>query len=183
MVRLKHVLIQVFSLIVFFVAAFAITKLPEAQRMNGMLVLGLVGAIPGLLTVYKMLSKTLKAEAVASSAATPITEFENECLTEFTATKIDEATLRNWAEERGYTENVASTQERRLFQKGGRLSLQVVICLESRPNGYRLSAWGKPPNARPMAITGGFTLAIPVRIARKDVNKLLAIFGQPPIFT
>ena len=101
-------------------------------------------------------------------------------------------TLDRWAEENSYRKKEAD-ESRRLYQKGVGF-LVAPMMLEIAKDGKRvhLEAWVRANLfVRMLAFflipaemgieSGGFRMAVPRKMARKAINKLLEKLGQPAI--
>lgn len=99
--------------------------------------------------------------------------------------------VESWAAENGYKTNQEGSP--RLYRKGkGWITAPIAVKLDQQGDQIRLEAWVNVDTlARLMSLfivpsemaleSGGFRLAIPREIGRKEVNKLLNRLHQPEI--
>lgn len=130
--------------------------------------------------VYRFFKPLIESDRAARSVSNPIEKYPERRLVEFQYESEIDSIVYSWARQEGYLENeVSSRSGSRAFQKAGLLTRPRYVVILQEGDRVAIKGWiCSPGSAFTQSFNEGPSVAIPLRQGKKEVNRLLEMFGQ-----
>jgi len=126
--------------------------------------------ISAILYAFTIIGKASKSDRKNTSNETPIQNFPETPAKIFPFSDASWLFIDDWTKINGYRVNVGTSEEKKIFKKGGGLTQPVIVAFSKKGNQVHLFAWIEYHGIVTPIYLSKSNLVIPARRAQKDLK-------------